>query len=353
VKRVIITGVTGQSGSYFVEYLLQHTDYEIYGMVRRLSVKNHNNISHLVNNPRFHIFSGDLNDAHSLSSAIDDIKPDYFINCAAQSFVAESWVTPAQTFMTDAVSTIHILEAIRKSCPKCRTLVYGSSEEFGNVEYSPQNEKHPLKARSPYAAAKIASRQIVKVYRESYSLFVIQPWNFNFESRRRGFEFVTRKITLGVARIFNALKNKQTFSAIELGNIDSKRDWSHANDIVNAAWLMLNQDKPKEYVISSNETHSVREFIELAFKEAGIEGFWHGERTNEEFSIANYLVEEYDIRSSVLVKINPKFYRPAEVELLWGDSDLARKELGWYPKYSFQDLVKEMVRSDIADFNLV
>ena len=194
-KKVLITGVSGQAGSYFADYLLANTDYEIYGMVRRLSVSNHTNIEHLKNNPRFHLFSGDLNDCHSIFENIDNIKPDYFINCAAQSFVFESWVSPANTFEVVSVAIIHILEAIRKIKPECRFINFGSSEEMGDVKYSPQDENHPPRARSVYGAAKIAARQIIKVYRESYGLYCIQPWNFNYESERRGVEFITRKIT--------------------------------------------------------------------------------------------------------------------------------------------------------------
>ena len=212
IKKVLITGVTGQAGSYFVEYLLDKTDLEIYGMVRRLSVKNHTNLTEKVlNNSRFHLFSGDLNDSHSIYKNIEDIKPDYFINCAAQSFVAESWISPANTFEVDCVSIIHILEAIRKLIPSCRFINFGSSEEMGDVVYSPQDEKHPPRARSVYGAAKIAARQIIKVYRESYNLFCVQPWNFNYESKRRGVEFVTKKITQNVARIYHSIKNNQNF----------------------------------------------------------------------------------------------------------------------------------------------
>lgn len=358
-KKVIITGVSGQAGSYFVDYLLANTNYEIYGMVRRLSVQNHINIKH-IHNERFHLFSGDLNDQNSIFEAIQNIKPDYFINCAAQSFVAESWITPANTFQTDATSMIYILEAIRKIKPSCRFVNFGSSEEFGDILYSPQDEKHPPRARSVYGAAKVAARQIIKVYRESYGLYALQCWNFNYESERRGIEFVTRKISNGVAKIYHAIKNNQNFEPIELGNIDSKRDWSHAEDVIDGVWRMINQDKYrvdwqqnkdiKEYVFSSGETHSIREFIELAFNEAGISGQWFVNSKNEPLSEKYTFIDKelgWPVPDYCLVKINPKFYRPADVEILHGNNTLAKTELDWQPKVKFPELVKRMVKNDI------
>jgi GDPmannose 4,6-dehydratase len=239
---------------------------------------------------------------------------------------------------------------VRKYSPSCRFYNAGSSEEFGDVKYAPQDEKHPLSPRSPYGAAKAAARHLVKVYRESYNLFAIQGYLFNHESPRRGEEFVTRKITKGVARIIKAIKRGESFDPICLGNVDAKRDWSHAIDFVDGVWKMLNQEKPNEYVLSSNETHTIREFIELAFKEVGIEGFWHGQGTNEEYSLSTEYAIRNDAASSVLIRIDPKFFRPAEVELLLGDSSKARKELDWNPKYSFHQLVKDMVASDLNQF---
>src|SRR3990167_6031162 len=243
IKKVIVTGCTGQAGSFMVDYLLKNTDYEIYGMVRRLSVSNHKNINHLKTNPRFHLFSGDLTDGHSLQKSIEDIKPDYYINAGAQSLVSESWTSPVNTFQTDAVSLIYILEAIRKTVPHCRFVNFGSSEQFVDVIYTPQDIKHPFRSRSPYAAAKVAAHQIVKVYKESYNLYAIQPICFNYEGSRRGLEFVTRKITHGVAQIYKSIKNNQPVIPIELGNINSQRDWSDCEDFVDGIWRMLNQDE--------------------------------------------------------------------------------------------------------------
>jgi len=338
-KICIVTGVTGQDGSYMIDYLLENTDLFIVGGVRRLSVYNHININH-VNNPRFLLLNFDLTDSHSISRIIEKLQPDYFINLAAQSFVASSWDFARQTWQTNSTAVLDILEAIRLYKPSCRFYQAGSSEEFGNVSYSPQDEKHPLKPRSPYGASKAAARQLVKVYRDSYNLYAIQGWLFNHESQRRGSEFVTRKITTNIARIRNAIKTGSPFSPLELGNIDAKRDWSHAADFVEGIWLMLNQENPKEYVLSSNETHTVREFVEKAFKFAGIDGLWVGEGINEKYVLSN----KPDI---ILMQINEKFYRPAEVELLLGDSTLARKELNWTPKIPFDELVKRMVENDL------
>jgi GDPmannose 4,6-dehydratase len=230
------------------------------------------------------------------------------------------------------------------------------------VSYSPQDELHPLRPRSPYGASKAAARQIVKVYRESYNLYAIQSWLFNHEGPRRGEEFVTRKITKGVARIAYCVQNKIPFSPIELGNVNAKRDWSDSEDFVECVWMMLNQEKYRvdfdsnmeiqEYVLSSNETHTIKEFVELAFKTAGIEGVWHGEGLNEEFSVTTQSANELNVPSSVLVKINPNFYRPAEVELLLGNSNGFRKDFDWKPKSDFYSLIKKMVASDLKDVGL-
>jgi len=347
-KTVVITGVTGQDGSHMVDFLLKNTDYVIFGGVRRLSVYNHENIRH-INSDRFHLINFDLTDAHAIARTIEKLQPDYFINFAAQSFVASSWDFARQTWATNSTSVLDILEGIRLYKPSCRLYQAGSSEEFGNVLYAPQDEKHPLRPRSPYGASKAASRQLIKVYRDSYNLYAIQGWLFNHEGTRRGEEFVTRKITKNIARINYAIKNNQEFAPLELGNIEAKRDWSDAEDFVEGVWMMLNQDKhnknydgiPKEYVFSSNETHTIKEFVEKAFKSAGIEGEWIGEGEH-----IMYISSD----KKTLVQINPKFYRPAEVDLLLGDSTKARKELNWLPKISFDKLIEKMVKSDIENY---
>jgi len=343
-KAILVTGVTGQDGSNMVDYLIKHTDIDIYGGIRRLSVKNHINVPQ--QSDRFSLIDLDITDPHSIDSAIRKIHPDYFINFAAQSFVGVSWDTPRQTFNTNATSVLDILESLRSHCPKCRFYNAGSSEEFGDVAYSPQDEAHPLRPRSPYGASKAAARHLVKVYRDSYGLYAVQGWLFNHEGVRRGEEFVTRKITKGIARIVRSIESDKPFKPLELGNLDAKRDWGDSEDFVKSVWLMLNQDSPKDYVISSGETHSIREFLEECLKCANIEGSFVGEGINEQYIIANYLSEEYPLKSSALVRINPDFYRPAEVELLHGDPSLAEKELGWKRNTNFAGLVEKMYKND-------
>lgn len=339
VKKVLITGITGQDGSYMVDFLLENTNHEIFGMVRRSSSLNTININQFINNPRVKIVIGDLSDSQSIDNLVKDIQPDYFINLAAQSFVGSSWQIPEQTFDIGAMGVLRCLESIRKHAPNCRFYNAGSSEELGNVDYSPQDEKHPLKPRSPYGAAKASARHLVKVYRESYNLYAIQGLLYNHESERRGIEFVTRKITKGIAKIKFADENNIPFTPIELGNIDAKRDWSHALDFVEGIWLMLNQSTPNEYILSSGETHTVREFIELAFKHVGINGTWYGQAENEIYK---------NNHGQILVKINPKFYRPAEVDLLLGNSSQARTQLNWLPKITFNNLISRMVDNDFS-----
>jgi len=348
-NSIIITGVTGQDGSYMVDFLLKNTNYNIYGIRRRSSNPNVENIKHNLNNPRFKILIADLSDSNSIDEIVKEIQPKYFINFGAQSFVGSSWQLPLQTFDVTALGVLRCLEAIRKYAPNCRFYSAGSSEEMGDVLYSPQDLNHPIRPRSPYGAAKAAARHITKVYRESYNLFAIHSILYNHESERRGEEFVTRKITKGVARIFHALKNNQQFEPIELGNLDSKRDWSHSEDFIEGIWLMLNQAEPKEYILSSGETHSIREFVEKSFKAIGIEGHWiyiNDGRPEDE----GFYIKKLDNSYQLLVKINPKFYRPAEVNLLLGDATLAKIELNWNPKISFDNLVEKMVRSDIEKY---
>ncbi len=389
-KRILITGVSGMDGSNMVDYLLASTNHDIYGMVRRTSKPDYSNISFALKNPRFKLVVGDLSDGQSIEKVVSEIKPDYFINFAAQSFVKSSWDIPEQTMDINSTGVMRCLEAIVRYVPRCRFYTAGSSEEFGDVQYSPQDEKHPSRARSPYGASKVAARQIVKTYKDSYNLYAIQGLLFNHEGPRRGEEFVTRKITKGVGRINKAIKCNETFEPIILGNIEAKRDWSDSRDFIIGIWLMLNQEQYREdmkgfeqngcgrwvegfnnwfdkennettkkyawnfivnniksYILASGETHSVKEFVELAFQRAGIEGVWIGEGINAQFILPSYLSDMCSLKSHVLVKISPEFFRPAEVELLLGDSTLARKELGWKPKYSFQDLVNEMVDNDL------
>ncbi len=369
--KIIVTGILGQDGANMVEYLLKNTTAEIYGMIRRSSNPNFINCLNFIGDSRFKLVYGDLSDSVSIDNLVREIQPDYFINFAAQSFVGCSWNIPLQTFDTNATGVVRCLEAIRRFKPNCRFYSAGSSEEFGDVSAIPQDITHPIRPRSPYGASKAAARHAVKVYRESYNLYAIHGILFNHEGTKRGEEFVTRKITKGVARIYHALKNNKTFNPIELGNLYAKRDWSDSEDFVDGVWKMLNQEiyrkedfQPelyreesysknllkniKDYVLSSDETHSIREFIEIAFNEIGIEGVWHGTGILEEYSISTKYAIANDPLSSVLIKVNEKFYRPAEVDLLMGDSTPARTELNWLPKTDFQGLVKKMVAHDIS-----
>jgi len=362
MKKVIITGVTGQDGSFMADYLLENTNHIVVAAVRRLSVPNHKNIKHLIGNPRFRLIDLDITDPQNVEEVIRTEQPHYFINFAANSFVGNSWTMPVNHMVTNCMAVLYQLEAIRKFAPQCRYYNAGSSEEFGDVVTMPQSESHPLRPRSPYGAAKASARHLVKVYRESYGIYAVQGWLFNHEGTRRGEEFVTRKITKAVARIKKAIDASEAYDLLELGNIDSTRDWSDAEDFVDGVWRMLNQDyyrefsrswsldpdyskQLREYVLSSNETHSVREFVELAFAAAGIEGYWQGTGLNEMF-----LHKE---TGRLLMAINQNFYRPAEVDILYGDSEKAREELGWSPKTSFKQLVDKMVRHDMLEHGQV
>lgn len=322
-----------------VRHLLKNTDYEIYGAIRRLSVTNHENIAD-IDNVRFNLVNLDILDQQSIFNNVKTIKPDYIINFAAQSYVGESWNSPIQTFTTNTLSVIYFLEAIREFNPSCRFYSAGSSEELGDVDYSPQDLRHPLKPRSPYGASKCAARHIVKVYRESYNIFAIHCILFNHEGIRRGREFVTRKITSNIARIKKEIKNNQPVKPLELGNIFAIRDWSDSEDFVEAVWIMLNRDEPREYVLSSNETHTVKEFVDLTCEYAGLKVEW---KIDEQNPLNTVLL--YD--NKVILTINGKFYRPAEVDLLYGDSIETRKTIGWEPKVSFKQLVKKMIDWDM------
>jgi GDPmannose 4,6-dehydratase len=337
IKRVVVTGVTGQDGSHMVEYLLKNTNCMVYGTIRRLSVTNHENIEHLKNEPRFQLVNMDLTDSFSIRDVIVDLKPDYFINFAAQSFVDGSWDYPIQTWETDANSVLYMLEAIRKFLPNCRFYNAGSSEEFGDVITDPQSEEHPLRPQSPYGAAKAAARQLVRVYRESYDLYAVQGWLFNHEGSRRGKEFVTRKISHGVAMIKHAMEKNEEIPVLRLGNMDAQRDWTDAEDFMSGVWLMMNQDAPKNYVLASGKMHTVREFLEETLKNANIKYKILGKDEYEKV-----LTED----DQLLVEVDPQFYRPAEVHKLRGDCSLAEKELGWTRIYDFKSLVKKMYKND-------
>ena len=355
MKKVLVTGVLGQDGANMCEYLLRQREkgnrYKVYGMIRRSANPNFINCKSFLNDEDFQLVYGDLTDETSLDKLVKEIQPDYFINFAANSFVGISWDMPLHVFDVNTSGVIRCLEAIRKYQPGCRFYSAGSSEQFGDVEYSPQDMKHPMKPRSPYGASKCAAHHIVKVYRESYDMYAVHGVLFNHEGTKRGEEFVTRKITKGVARIRDEIVSvdnwrarhgqEARFAPIELGNLEAKRDWSDSNDFIEGVWLMLNQDNPKDYLLASGETHSIREFVEKAFSAAGFDGDWEGEGVNEKY------VSSGGKHKYVFVKINKEFYRPADVELLLGDPAETIRELGWKPKISFDNLVKSMVQFDI------
>lgn len=342
MTKVLVTGVTGQDGSHMVDYLLKNTLHSVIGGVRRLSVSNHKNIEHLEDNPRFSLVDLDVTDSQNTDSVVSREKPDYFINFAANSFVGSSWKMPVNHMETNCMAVLYQLEAIRKHAPDCRYYNAGSSEEFGDVVTTPQNEDHPLRPRSPYGASKCAARHLLKVYRDSYGLFAIQGWLFNHEGVRRGEEFVTRKITKNAARILGDFETGKAIVPLQLGNLDAKRDWSDAEDFVDGIWKMLNQENPKDYVLSSDEAHSIREFVEVTFSSLGFnrrDFKWQGEGKD-----AKYLHG-----GECFVEVNSDFYRPAEIDILLGDSKKAREELGWEPKTTFYQLVKKMAEFDASD----
>jgi len=331
MKSALITGITGQDGSYLAELLLEK-GYKVYGLVRRKSKLDFNNAEHLKDKVEF-IF-GDMTDSSSLIRAMKISNADEVYNLAAQSFVATSWESPLATAEIDGVGVTNLLEAIRTVKPTARFYQASTSEMFGKVQEIPQKETTPFYPRSPYGVAKLYGHWITKNYRESYNLFACSGILFNHESERRGEEFVTRKITMAVAKIKNGLQD-----VLELGNLDAKRDWGHSKDYVKAMWLMLQQDEPDDYVIATNETHPVREFVTLAFEAAGMEIEWHGKGVDEYATLKS--------NGKTVVKVNPKFYRPAEVELLIGDCSKAEKKLGWKREVSYEQLVKRMVEHDL------
>jgi len=354
--KVVVTGVTGQDGSHLVDFLLENTDCHVVGCFRRVSVPNYCNVEKHLSNPRFEKAYFDLTDSESIQNVVEKYRPDYFINVAAQSYVGASWDIPVSTWDANATAVLHILESIRKFSSQTRFYNAGTSEEFGNVLYSPQDERHPLRPRSPYGAAKASARHLVKVYRESYDLYAVQGWLFNHEGERRGEEFVTRKITKGIAMIKKLLDNGQKPIPLQLGNLESKRDWGHAQDYVDGIWRMVNQEEfnpnfetLKDYVIATGETHTIREFLESAMTRAQIPF----EKT---YAIENEQRVEYIHPQTKLplVCINPKYFRPAEVNLLLGNPCSIEKDLNWTREVSFDDLVNRMVDKDlelIKNFN--
>ncbi len=330
-KHALITGITGQDGSYLAELLLEK-NYDIYGILRRKSVVDYGNVEHIKD--KIHFIYADMTDPVSLIHAMQESLADEVYNLAAQSFVAPSWNQPVATADINAIGVVNILEAIRTVKPSARFYQASTSEMFGLVQEMPQTEMTPFYPRSPYGVAKLYGHWITKNYRESYGLHASSGILFNHESERRGLEFVTRKITRAVA---NIALGKQEF--VELGNLDAKRDWGHSKDYVRAMWLMLQMDTPDDYVIATNETRTVREFVNLSFKTVGMPLTWEG---NELAEVGR------DKSGNIRVKVNPQFFRPAEVEVLLGNPKKAESILGWKREISFDELVSAMVANDLA-----
>ena len=341
MKKALITGITGQDGSYLTELLLGK-GYEVHGIIRRQSSKNTERIDHILNDSAFDkrvfLHYGDLTDSSNAHGLIQEIQPDEVYNLAAQSHVAVSFEVPEYTAEATGVGTIRLLEAVRQSGLPIRFYQASTSELFGGLpDTAPQSEKTPFYPKSPYGVAKLYSFWITKNYRESYDMFAVNGILFNHESPRRGETFVTRKITIAVARIFAGKQEK-----LSLGNLDAKRDWGFAGDYVEGMWRMLQQERADDYVLATNETHTVREFATLAFREVGIEIEWRGEGVEE---------KGYDAKTGrLLVDVDLRYFRPAEVELLWGDPSKAEKELTWQRKVSFPELVRMMVQADMKKY---
>lgn len=343
-KVALITGITGQDGSYLAEFLL-NKGYEVHGIKRRSSSFNQSRIEHIfnktlddndVNKPKFYTHYGDVTDLNNLTMILNKIKPDEFYNLAAQSHVHTSFKMPIYTANADGIGVLNCLEAIRQSGLENKTKFYqaSTSELYGKIKEPVQDENTPFYPRSPYACAKLMGYWFVVNYREAYNIFAVNGILHNHESPRRGETFVTRKITRGIGQI-----KKGNQELIKLGNLNSKRDWGHARDYVECMWLMLQHNKPEDFVIATGETHSVKEFCNIAFKHADMELEWHGEGLNE------YAIEKKTGKKRII--IDEKYFRPTEVDLLLGNPAKAVKELGWNPnKTSFENLVKEMVDND-------
>ena len=350
MKKALITGVTGQDGSYLSEFLLEK-GYEVHGIIRRSSVDFRERIAHLEGKPHFHLHYADLGDSMSIVKVVDKVQPDEIYNLAAQSHVQVSFDSPEFTANVDATGVLRVLEAVR-AChleKSCRIYQASTSELYGKVEEVPQNENTPFHPYSPYAVAKLYGFWIVKEYREAYGMFCCSGILFNHESERRGETFVTRKITLAAARISQGLQD-----CLYLGNLDSLRDWGYAKDYVECMWLILQNDRPEDFVIATGVQHSVREFTQLAFRHAGIELEFKGDGLNE-VGIISGIDEKLSTFNSqlssgdVVVRVSPDFYRPTDVVNLLGDPTKAKAKLGWNPaKTSFEQLVQLMVEHDMA-----
>ncbi|MCX7955468.1 MAG: GDP-mannose 4,6-dehydratase [Bacteroidales bacterium] len=350
MKKALITGITGQDGSYLTEILLEK-GYEVHGIIRRSSSFNTGRIDHLYNNPeilnkKLFLHYGDLVDVSSLHRILEKVQPDEIYNLAAQSHVKVSFELPDYTAQVDALGTLRFIDAIKEMKMNTRFYQASTSELYGKVQKIPQDENTPFYPRSPYGVAKLYAYWIIVNYREAYNIYACNGILFNHESPRRGETFVTRKITRGAARIVFQLQDK-----ILLGNLDAKRDWGYAPEYCEGMWKILQQPEPDDYVLATGETHSVREFVELTFKELGIEIDWIGKGTDEKAYVKNVFDNGYEIKNhikkdKIVVEVDPRYFRPTEVDILVGDATKAKQKLGWQPKTTFKELVKIMVKAD-------
>ncbi len=338
IKKALITGITGMDGSHLAEFLLEK-GYEVHGIIRRTSTFNTDRIDHIFDKLKLHY--GDVTDPLVISNLISQIQPDEVYNLAAQSHVKVSFEIPYYTAQCDGLGTLAILEAVKNHCPSAKVYQASTSELYGGMSYNmPENgynEESKMHPRSPYGVAKLYALWISRNYRESYGMFVCNGILFNHEGERRGETFVTRKITLALSNIKKSIDTDSNFSTLKLGNLYSKRDWGYAKDYIEGMWLMLQQDEPDDYVLATNETHSIKEFVDICCKECGWEISWIGSGENEK-GIVN---------GTTIVEIDKKYYRPAEVNVLLGDYSKAKNKLGWEPKLRFNDLVKLMINSDL------
>ena len=346
MKKALITGITGMDGSHLAELLLEK-GYEVHGIIRRTSTFNTDRIDHIFDKLKLHY--GDVTDPLVISNLVSQIQPDEIYNLAAQSHVKVSFEIPYYTAQVDGLGTLAILEAVKNHCPKARVYQASTSELYGGMNYNmPETgytEESIMHPRSPYGVAKLYGLWITKNYRESYGMHISNGILFNHEGERRGETFVTRKITIGLSKIKKSLIDKTDFETLKLGNLYSKRDWGYAKDYVEGMWLMLQQDKPDDYVLATNETHSIKEFVNLAIEQCGFDVEWIGEGIDEKLVTKS--------GRKVIVEIDSKYYRPAEVDTLLGDYSKAKNILGWEPNVKFENLVKIMINHDLKKINII
>jgi len=349
LKNVLITGITGQDGSLLADYLLKNTGDNIivYGAGRKKSIYNNQNIKHIINNKafknKFKLVNFDLNDQNSIINIIKKIKPHYIFNFASQSFVSDSWNCPTETFTVNTLSIIYFLEAIREYIPECRFFSAGSSYEFGNVIYSPQDINHPNNPNELYGVSKCAAKQIINIYRKTYNIYAVHAILYNHESSRRGIDFVTKKISYNMSRIKRDMEKNIYPTPFKLGNINIKRDWSDAEDFVEAIWKMMNLPDSRNYMLSSNTSHSIKEFVDKVYQYLDLDCKWVIDNKDP---TKTYLLLNNSIK---IIEISREYYRPNEIESFMGDASETMKLLNWSPKISFEKMIQKMVDYDLKN----